>query len=207
MFSLTEDLEQTANIDGKEYDVDLSFNTVIDFYALLEDEDLESYEKVALAFELFLPQLDSSEFTMAQQQETVNGIVDYIQEAPYGNADDGIEEQETSQKPKKNFSYSQDAGAIYSSFMQDYGIDLLKEKGQMHYLTFKALLDGLSDKTYFQRIVGLREESLAGKQDEALNKLVEAQNYFALEENRTEEHLSDQMGDMFSMLKAQAENE
>lgn len=207
MFSLTEDLEQTASIDGKEYDLDLSFNTVIDFYTLLEDEDLESYEKVVLAFELFLPQLDSSEFTMAQQQETVNGIVDYIQEAPYGNADDSIEEQETSQKPKKNFSYSQDAGAIYSSFMQDYGIDLLKEKGQMHYLTFKALLDGLSDKTYFQRIVGLREESLAGKQGEALNKLVEAQNYFALEENRTEEHLSDQMGDMFSMLKAQAENE
>lgn len=207
MFSLTEDLEQTANIDGKEYDVDLSFNTVIDFYTLLEDEDLESYEKVILAFELFLPQLDSSEFTMTQQQETVNVIVDYIQETPYGNTDDGIEEQETSQKPKKNFSYSQDAGAIYSSFMQDYGIDLLKEKGQMHYLTFKALLDGLSDKTYFQRIVGLREESLAGKQGEALNKLVEAQNYFALEENRTEEHLSDQMGDMFSMLKAQAENE
>ena len=41
----------------------------------------------------------------------------------------------------KDFDFEQDAGEIYSSFMQIYGIDLLEE--DMHYWRFSMLLNGL----------------------------------------------------------------
>lgn len=208
MFSLTENLEETIFINSEEYEVDLSFNTVLSFYELLEDQELESYEKIILAFRLFLPQEDPQTFTFEQKYEAIEGIREYIQATPYGNSEeDTEEEEENADKPSKSFSYSQDAGAIYASFMMDYGIDLLKEKGRMHFLTFKALLEGLSDKTYFQRIISLRNEPLTGKEGDSLTKLVDAKDYFALDDNQTVDQLDDQMGSVFDMLKNKAQNE
>lgn len=206
LFSLTKKLENTILIEGVEYTVDLSFNTVIQFYELLEDDNLQSFEKVVLAFDMFLPQVNSDPFTIDQKQQAIEDIREYIQASPYGNEppDEGTDSESFEEKAK-NFSYSQDAGAIYASFIQDYGIDLLQQKGKMHFLTFKALLDGLSDKTYFQRVVGIREESITDKEGEALTSLLEAQSYYALEENKTVNQLDNQLGDMFAMLKTQAQ--
>ncbi|MGD1419469.1 Gp15 family bacteriophage protein, partial [Enterococcus faecium] len=81
-----------------------------------------------------------------------------------GNNDNDQESGDT--VPEKLYSYSQDAGAIYSSFLADYGIDLLKEKGRMHFITFKTLLFGLSENTHFQRILSIRSRSINGLEGE-----------------------------------------
>lgn len=53
MFDLVDELENTLIIDGKEYVFDLSFDTVIKFYELLEDKNLKAFEKIHKAFDLF----------------------------------------------------------------------------------------------------------------------------------------------------------
>jgi hypothetical protein len=204
MFDLVDGLENSLIIDGKEYVFDLSFDTVIKFYELLEDKNLKAFEKIHKAFDLFyfdnkcLP----TAFSFEQKQEAIQAISDYLQQNPYGNKSAAIVSEES--EPEKFYSYSQDAGAIYSSFLADYGIDLLQEKGRMHYIVFKALLAGLSEKTHFQRILSIRSKSTAGLEGEALMNLLELQEYYMLDTNKTVHQLDNQLEDMFAMLLAQA---
>lgn len=204
MFSLVEDLEHTLYIDNKEYSFDMTFNNVLNFYELLENDNLKSFEKVSLAFDKFYIDDPAVEFTYEQKSKAVEDIVDYLSQTPYGN-DEPEYQSNTFSEPDKLFSYSQDAGAIYASFLMDYGIDLIKERGKMHYLTFRALLHGLSEKTHFQRILSVRSQTTAGLEGDQLTNLLDLQSYYALDSEKTVNQLDNQMGDIFSMLANQAE--
>lgn len=206
MFDLIDDLETTILIEDYEIPLDLSFDTVLKFYELLEDDRLQSFEKIYKAFDLFYfgDETLSKTFTFEQKSKAVEDISNYIQKNAYGNTEnDGS--FETDDQPEKLYSYTQDAGAIYASFFADYGIDLLTQRGKMHYLTFKALLAGLSEKTHFQRILSIRSRSVAGLEGEALTALLELQEYYALDSEKTVSNLDNQLGSMFDMLAAQAE--
>lgn len=204
MFSVVEDLEHTLYIDNKEYSFDMTFNNVLNFYELLENDNLKSFEKVSLAFDKFYIDDPAVEFTYEQKSKAVEDIVDYLSQTPYGN-DEPEYQSNTFSEPDKLFSYSQDAGAIYASFLMDYGIDLIKERGKMHYLTFRALLHGLSEKTHFQRILSVRSQTTAGLEGDQLTNLLDLQSYYALDSEKTVNQLDNQMGDIFSMLANQAE--
>lgn len=207
MFDLIDDLETTILIEDYEIPLDLSFDTVLKFYELLEDDRLQSFEKIYKAFDLFYfgDETLSKTFTFEQKSKAVEDISSYIQKNAYGNSESD-ESFETDGQPEKLYSYSQDAGAIYASFFADYGIDLLKERGKMHYITFKSLLSGLSEKTQFQRILSIRSRSVAGLEGEALTNLLELQQYYALESEKTVDNLDNQLGSMFDMLAAQAQS-
>lgn len=82
--------------------------------------------------------------------------------------------------PQHIYSYEQDADAIYSSFMMQYHIDLLKERGKMHWCVFRALFDGLSEDTPIQRIIELRQKNLTDVPDEQRGKVMQLQQYYAL---------------------------
>lgn len=207
MFDLIDDLETSILIDDIEIPIDLSFDTVLKFYELLEDKNLKAFEKIYKAFDLFYFGDDSlaKQFSFDQKSKFVEDVSNYIQKNPYGNSEDGSLEFE-GVEPEKLYSYTQDAGAIYASFFADYGIDLLKERGKMHYITFKSLLSGLSDKTHFQRILSIRSRSVAGLEGEALTALLELQEYYALDSEKTVSNLDNQLGSMFDMLAAQAKS-
>lgn len=204
MFSLVEDLEHTLFIGQEEYEFDMSFDVVLRFYELLENDNLKSFEKISLAFDMFYIDDPSIEFTYEQKSQAVEDVIDYLSQTPYGN-DEPEYQSNSFSEPDKLFSYSQDAGAIYASFLMDYGIDLIKERGKMHYLTFRALLHGLSEKTQFQRILSVRSQTTAGLEGEQLTNLIDLQSYYALESEKTVDQLDNQMGDIFSMLANQAE--
>lgn len=206
MFDLVDELESTLIINGTEYTFDLSFDTVIKFYELLEDRRLKSFEKINKAFELFYfdDQNPVESFSFEQKQTAIEEISEYIQKSPYSSSTDGNTAGNT--EPEKYYSYSQDAGAIYSSFLADYGIDLLKEKGRMHYITFKSLLAGLSETTHFQRILAIRTRSVAGMEGEELTSFLELQEYYGLDSQKNVDHLDNQLASMFEMLASQAKS-
>lgn len=207
MFDLIDDLETSILIDDYEIPLDLSFDTVLKFYELLEDDRLQSFEKIYKAFDLFYFGDDvlAKQFSFEQKSKLVEDVSNYIQKNPYGNSEDGSLEFE-GVEPEKLYSYTQDAGAIYASFFADYGIDLLKERGKMHYITFKSLLSGLSEKTQFQRILSIRSRTVSGLEGESLTNLLELQQYYALESEKTVDNLDSQLGSMFDMLAAQAQS-
>lgn len=204
MFSLVDDLEHTLLIDNKEYKFDMSFDVVLRFYELLEDDNLKGFEKVNLAFDMFYIDDSKVEFTYEQRSQAIEDIVDYLQQTPYGN-EESENQSDTFSEPDKLYSYTQDAGAIYSSFLMDYGIDLFKERGRMHYLTFRSLLHGLSEKTLFERILSIRARPTTGLKGEQLTNLLDLKRYYALDSEKTVDQLDNQMGDIFSMLATKAQ--
>lgn len=165
MLSLTRSEDRKSNptglsnefsYQGKSYKLDLSFDTVISFYQLLDDEHFTAEEKASIAFEMFFGfEPKNPEFTISAFEQ----ISSYLRQQPYGNdveEDVGTDMQGNSISAVKYYSFTQDAEAIYSSFREQYGINLLKEKGKMHWDEFKALFAGLSDKTYMSRIIQIR---------------------------------------------------
>ena len=58
------------------------------------------------------------------------------------------------------FDFTQDSGYIYSSFLQAYNIDLIKERGKLHWLAFIDLFNGLPEDTQMARIISIRAKPL-----------------------------------------------
>ena len=66
----------------------------------------------------------------------------------------------TAEHSQPFFSFTQDAPYIYAAFRQQYGIDLLAERGKLHWWAFNALLKGLTAETQFVRILQIRQKPI-----------------------------------------------
>lgn len=197
MLSLCEPLRNEYEYKGQMYPIDLSFDNILRFYRLLEDKDFSNEEVVEITFRMFFGNCPKdADFALAAFKD----ISDYISQEPYGNDGDA-----TPGNPIKYYSFTQDAGAIYASFYEQYGIDLVDQEGKLHWDKFKALFAGLGPKTYFQRIVQIRMKDTSKLEGQELTDVIQAQSYYELDENKTEASRQAQMDSVFAMLKANAD--
>lgn len=197
MLSLYEPLRSEYEYGSQTYKIDLAFDNVLRFYKLLDDKEFSYEEIVETAFEMFFGSYPkNADFALAAFKD----ISDYISREPYGNDGDA-----TPSNPVKYYSFTQDAGAIYASFYEQYGMDLVDQEGKLHWDKFRALFAGLGPKTYFQRIVQIRMKDTSKLEGQELTDTLQAQNYYELDENKTEASRQAQMDSVFAMLKANAE--
>ena len=176
---------------------------MIRMYNLLEDDTFQDAEKIVIAFEMFFGfKPKDAEFAM----KAIDEITSYISKSAYGN--DPVESDVVSSEvnTQKLFSYTQDAGAIYASFKQQYNIDLIVEQGKMHWDVFKALFDGLDENTYFRKILDIRRKDVSDLQGKELTSAIEAQNYYELDENKTVEAQEAKVASFADSLKALAQS-
>ena len=204
MLSLTDDLKRAVKVGQQTYTLDLAFDNVLRFYELLDDDHFTAAEKAITAFEMFcgVTPKDQDVDTVINAFEL---ITKYLAADPYEDRS----ESETDLAgntftPIKYYSFTQDAGAIYASFMDQYGINLIHEQGRMQWDEFKALFAGLGPKTYFQRIVDIRRADPNDYEGKAQADLIEAQNYYALAENQSEEAVQTQLAGFADALKGWA---
>lgn len=207
MISLTNELEHSIVIDSRIVEVDFTFDVVLKWYELLEDDSINDVEKTFIGFEMFVGAI--GDYTEQQVIEAMQSISDYLSQSAYGNFDDEDIEPEFEvepESPTKYYSYTKDAEAIYASFLFDYNIDLVDVQGAMHWDKFKALFNNLSEKSPFQRIVNIRQTDPNEYKDDpkAMQKIIEAQEFYRLEDEQNVQALDMQMSSMFDMLKNQA---
>ena len=204
MLSLTKPLEDSIKIGDAEWTLDLSFDNVLRWYELLDDESIDDVVKIQQAFNLFVGV--GTDITPDQQVKAVSQISDYIQATVYGDANNEPETDLNGDPvpQERFFSYQKDAEAIYSSFMADYKIDLIDEQGKLRWEKFRALFNGLSESTQFRRIVAIRQRSTTGLEGEELSDLIDAQEFYRLDDDDTQSNLDSQMGAVFSMLAVKA---
>lgn len=180
MLSLTDDPHLKISYKGVDYPVDFAFDTVINYFNLIEDEELTNQDKIEGAVDLFFgncknrPSLDDINFYYFAIKAINREINDY----PYGKN----EKSGTSSNYVKYVDYQKDAGAIYAGFYQQYGIDLTKERGKLQWSQFHALFDGLSDKTQIQKIIKIRQKSLSDLDKDDIGEWQSAKAYYALED-------------------------
>lgn len=208
MLSLTQDPLNEVVFGGKTYRLDLAFDTVIQYLKLSTDDELSEEEKAVYAIELFLDEQDLPSDPKFYEL-VFKAVNEEITSDPYGN--NIASDNPFGLAPVKYFDYEQDAEAIFASFMSEYHINLLEQRGKMHWRTFKALFNGLSENSYMQRIISIRQRDLSDVEDDKVRQqLTDAKNYYALDVPQSEVVNQDQgaqvsaLSAMFKAMQGQA---
>lgn len=163
-------INDRVNIDETEYKLNMSFDNILRLFDLNEDETIDDELKVRTG----LVMLINDDLSHYEKDDRARIFVDLFKSVI------GTEKKESvpvdldgnpmpimSDSDKKTHDLVQDAEYIYASFMHTYRIDLFEEQGKLHWDKFKALLNGLDEKSIFNRIVGIRTaEEPTGKNSE-----------------------------------------
>lgn len=172
--------------NDKEYDVDLSFDNVLDVLDVQRNKSLRDGEKLEIALALLLDEQEYNEFEMVDLWNHIyKSFIDIAQEKEVVKYD--LEGNPMPRKSKgkdvKSFDFEVDAERIYASFMQAYNINLFEQQGKMHWHEFTALLNGLPSNTVLQRVIQIRLwEPSENESKEYKKEMQELQELYALEE-------------------------
>lgn len=187
---LTEKLPESIEIAQKTYLIGTDFRIWIKFSqtAFLREMDMLSFVNIlALIFrkETGCPPAN---------EETVKAILDFANPFKTDSTKNG-----SSGSRKQIYDFELDEKYIYSSFMQQYGINLTK--ADLHWWEFKALFDGLSADTPFGKIVEFRSKDISKVKDKEMKKYyVRMQKLYALPDNRCEEEKEKDFADNFGLI-------
>lgn len=207
MLSLTQDPLNEVVFDGKTYHLDLAFDTVLQYLQLSSDDELSKEEKAEYAIDLFLDKQELPDDPKFYEL-VFKAVNEEITSDPYGNNMPNSNPFGLTQV--KYFDYMQDAEAIFASFMREYHINLLEQRGKMHWREFKALFNGLSENSYMQRIISIRQRDLSDVEDGKMRQqLTDAKSYYALDVPQNEVVDQDQgaqtsaLSAMFNAMRGQ----
>lgn len=185
MFHLYEDLPSSVEVDGDVWHLDLSFDRVLRAVNLLEDPEMTDSDRL----EVFLNLLISGKEIPAEEdwEATATAIIDLIQpdakasSAPQTDLLGNPMEFKPKSSEGEDYRFGPDDKYIYAAFWQTYHIDLMKERGHLHWLAFTALLQALPEDTMFQRICQIRSTDIREiKDSDERKRMKELQEQFAL---------------------------
>jgi len=136
------------------YQINTSFPLVIEYFKYINDSDhLSIEERLNLALFSFVKE-PTNKLDIQEKSELVEKIYSsFIFTKKDQQRADLMKHQ------KKSFDFEQDFNLIYSAFLQQYDIDL-SDPGifkQLPWQRFNALLDGLTDETFFRKVTSYRQ--------------------------------------------------
>ena len=160
---------------GKRYCVATSFDNILMLYRLYDEESLDAGDKIKQSLKL----LTRNPFKVWLLSDTEKAeLLEKISK----------EKIQLPQRPKigqqkRLMDFEADSEYIYASFMQAYGIDLVRERGRLQWKSFCELLDGLPEKTKLREVMRIRAmevpEPTKHNQKERQN-IMELKAYYAL---------------------------
>lgn len=206
-FSLIDPVKWTWSDNGHEYPVNMAFDNVLRWFDLLGRNDISDGEKGVIGWHMFV---NNDSVSPVARLRALDWINQYINQHPYHRTEENDEGEGAkdmagmSAAPEDAFSYAQDAGAIWSSIRAYYGIDLQDEIGKLHWLKFRALLDGLPGDSYFMRIIAIRQRPRDGLQGKELADLIDLQDYYVLDQYRNAQ-TSSNAADFFAAWAREAQ--
>ena len=172
-------LDELPNITPNGYKIKTDFRQAIKFELLMQDNELNDEEKVLLTLNLFYEE-DFYDKLEEPKKQLEDIIWFYLH---------GKEIKENKKEGKSNqqiYSYEYDADYIFSAFLETYGMDL--NTAGLHWWKFKAMFNGLSEKTKLVEIMGYRAIDLSKIQDKEERKRYERlKQIYQLPDMRTEE--------------------
>lgn len=183
MFNL-HDLPTSVLIGKDEYNIDMAFDNIIRIHEVFMsdiEQGLKLFTVIQLLFE------DELEFTPEQQVQAFEQVYSALiatkeeETVEYDRLGNPMPKLQLEEDEEEGAEYCivRDMEYIYPSFLQDYRIDLLKQRGKMHWWTFKTLLSGLSAETKFKQVLDIRQRPLKGKGKE-IEELRKLKKHYAL---------------------------
>lgn len=157
-------LDNSINIDGRVYPLNLAFNTVLKIIDINNDVELTLFDQLGLIYKLLFQFNDSelTEFVSEIDLENLTDIYNEISKDLFETAEEDEYDEDGSiiklgnKTERQLYDIEYDAKLIYAAFWQTYGIDLYEQHNELHWVKFKALLSGLPKDTRFAEVTSLR---------------------------------------------------
>lgn len=208
MISLGRELITEIDFEGIELYLNVSFDTVIRYMELTEDDDFEQQEKLLIMFDMFVEN--------SEEIEDVNDkvkILEIILRDVLGfdlDKDEKKDEGDDAAPPVKSYDFQKDAGIIYASFLYDYQLDLFELQGRLHWRQFIALFEHLSEKTKMAQVMGWRTMKTPsvgkGSTFEHRKFIIDMKRKYRLEEpEENPDVYQSQLSGLFASLKQKAQ--
>lgn len=166
MFDISKRMDDRLVLNGKEYQLFLSFDNVLKVFDMWSDDRFPVQIKPQLAL---VKLTNSSDFKNMEFETALNIYSEvFDKHIKSVRAIDAVERYDLEgnvipQKPREDsddgkplYSIKYDGEFIFSSFMQAYNIDLIEEQGKLHWQKFNALLSGLPDGTKLIEVMKIR---------------------------------------------------
>lgn len=163
-------------VDGIAYKIDANFRNVLRIFAMLKEENIPEQKRISQLSEWF--------FVDEKPKNAVREFLKFV------NPESEEKETGKSEEREKSFDYEFDAEQIYTSFLQDYNLDLFDAE-YLHWYKFKAMLNNLSAESPFRKRIQLRFMDLNGYKGRALVDLTEAKEAVQLPVEYTDEELAE----------------
>lgn len=197
MFNILKD-ELPSKIN--EIKINTSYKAIIEFEGIVEDNRTDKKEKVMRILTLFF---DEDVLFFYPAEKLIETVLDFYlcrseeeKQIEQEKASEGIEKKKSKEDREKLYSFNQDHEYIYSSFVEQYNIDLTKE--DMHWYKFKALFHGLSENTKMGEIMKYRAIDLSKIKDKETRKFYAKQkSIYKIKTNKTKEQLEDEFNSQF----------
>lgn len=183
---LNDPLPTSFSFEGKEYNLDLSFDNVLDLFDVMADKFLRDYEKIDTCLELITGESGPMELWNYIYENFIQIKVKKV--IKYDRKGNPLPQQEQDEDEKiKSIDLEKDSEYIHASFIQAYGINLLREHGKLHWHEFSALLNGLPHDTIIQRIIQIRQwKPSKGDSKEYKEEMKRLQEFYTLDEGLEE---------------------
>ena len=174
-------LPTTYEYKDLEIEIDLTFDNVLDLFDVLGMKELAEFHRAELCLVLlFGDGVIDPEDTI----EVWNDVFDRFLDSTKGE----VVRYDIAGNPMPTkvseplIDLDQDAEYLYSSFVQAYGINLIQKQGELHWLEFKALLNGLPENTIIKQIIHIRSYE-PGEHDskEYKKQMQDLQDFYRLE--------------------------
>lgn len=186
---LYERLSNYIEIDGIKYRMKLDFRNVLRMMDVMDRKDILPMARDYLALKC----------VMRRPPKDCKKVLYYVCRFLFG------ENKHTEEK--RVTSFSQDADMIRAAFMQEYGINLFRDK--LHWFEFTAFLYNLPNGSKYTEIVNIRGREIppATKYNKAEREaLIKAQAAYAIEysEEERERNYSNSLKRVFANMKTLA---
>ena len=161
MLQIQNPIDDSINISGTIYEVNATFDNILNVIFVLEEmikDEVSPFIIPNVILKLLINDIlhDSSHEEKIKAVETI--LAKYLKKEEKTMLDISGEEIDLPEDGSQNivFDYREDSELIYSAFMQTYGIDLIEEQGKLHWLKFRAMLNGLPENTRLSKVIGYR---------------------------------------------------
>ena len=187
---LYEKFPEHVIVHGIRYSIETDFREWIRFSELVEDDTVPWQIKVELMLRWYKDAIPND------LEAAIYALGDFLAARKlYQESEENVSDEKNEEEPA--FSFSDDAGCIYSAFVDCYGIDLQRVP-YMHWWKFKTLFDGLPHNTEIkQRIMYRSTDANSLKDKEERKRVKRIQKAIALKKKRR--YMSDyDIGDVFA---------
>lgn len=149
---LTDELPNSVEIVEKRYIINTDYRVGIRFEQLMLNNEVSADEKLLQAKRLYF---GDNPPPLIHDEETTNKLIWFYLCGKDGNS-------KISTENERVYDFEYDSKWIFAAFREQYNIQL-DSTIKMHWWTFKALFDALSEETEFVKIMGYRAIKINGK--------------------------------------------